>query len=80
MIRRSSNPDATALMKKVGLDYIARTLISSRYRLYDPFRNGGLWAGKEYAAVGAWRHAKGVFSGLGWRQGVFPDDLLLIAE
>jgi beta-lactamase class A len=55
MIRRSSNPDATALMQKVGLDYIARTLISSRYRLYDPFRNGGLWAGKEYASVGAWR-------------------------
>jgi len=55
MIRRSSNEDATALMQKVGLDYIARTLISSRYRLYDPFRNGGLWAGKEYAAVGAWR-------------------------
>jgi len=55
MIRRSSNPDATALMEKVGLDYIARTLISPRYRLYDPFRNGGLWAGKEYASVGAWR-------------------------
>jgi beta-lactamase class A len=55
MIRRSSNSDATALMHKVGLDYIARTLISARYRLYDPFRNGGLWAGKDYAAVGAWR-------------------------
>jgi beta-lactamase class A len=55
MIRRSSNPDATALMHKVGLDYIARTLISPQYRLYDPFRNGGLWAGKDYAPVGAWR-------------------------
>lgn len=55
MIRRSSNSDATALMHKVGLDYIARTLISSRYRLYDPFHNGGLWAGKDYASVGAWR-------------------------
>ena len=55
MIRRSSNPDATALMQKVGLDYIAQTLISARYRLYDPFRNGGIWAGKEYASVGAWR-------------------------
>jgi beta-lactamase class A len=55
MIRRSSNTDATALMHKVGLDYIARTLISPRYRLYDPFRNGGLWAGKDYAPVGAWR-------------------------
>jgi beta-lactamase class A len=55
MIRRSSNPDATALMHKVGLDYIAHTLVSARYRLYDPFRNGGLWAGKDYAPVGAWR-------------------------
>jgi beta-lactamase class A len=55
MIRVSSNTDATALMEKVGLDYIAQTLISPKYRLYDPFRNGGLWAGKEYAAVGAWR-------------------------
>lgn len=55
MIRRSSNPDAAALMRKVGMEYIARTLLSPRYRLYDPFRNGGLWAGKEYAQVGAWR-------------------------
>jgi len=55
MIRRSSNPDATALMHKVGLDYIAQTLISPQYRLYDPFRNGGIWAGKDYAPVGAWR-------------------------
>jgi beta-lactamase class A len=55
MIRRSSNPDATTLMHKVGHDYIARTLISPRYRLYDPFRNGGLWAGKDYAQTGAWR-------------------------
>lgn len=55
MIRRSSNPDATALMHKAGLDYIARTLLSPRYRLYDPFHNGGLWAGKDYAPVGAWR-------------------------
>jgi len=55
MIRRSSNPDATALMHKAGHDFIARTLISPKYRLYDPFRNGGLWAGKDYASAGAWR-------------------------
>ena len=55
MIRRSSNPDATALMQKVGLDYIARTLIAPRYRLYDPRRGGGLWAGKDYAQAGLWR-------------------------
>jgi beta-lactamase class A len=55
MIRRSSNPDATELMHKVGHDYIAQTLISPKYRLYDPFRNGGLWAGKDYAQATAWR-------------------------
>ena len=55
MIRRSSNSDSTALMHKVGKDYIARVMLSPRYRLYDPFHNGGLWAGKDYAAVGAWR-------------------------
>lgn len=55
MIRRSSNADSTTLMHKVGKDYIARVMLSPRYRLYDPFHNGGLWAGKDYAAVGAWR-------------------------
>jgi beta-lactamase class A len=55
MIRRSSNSDSTALMNKVGKDYIARVMLSPRYRLYDPFHNGGLWAGKDYAPVGAWR-------------------------
>jgi beta-lactamase class A len=55
MIRRSSNHDATAVMHKVGHDFIARTLISPKYRLYDPFRKGGLWAGKDYAQAGAWR-------------------------
>jgi beta-lactamase class A len=30
-------------------------MLSPRYRLYDPFHNGGLWAGKDYAPVGAWR-------------------------
>lgn len=55
MIQRSTNDDSTALMHKVGKDYIARVMLSPRYRLYDPFHNGGLWAGKDYAAVGAWR-------------------------
>ena len=55
MIRRSSNSDSTTLMHKVGKEYIARVMLSPRYRLYDPFHNGGLWAGKDYAAVGAWR-------------------------
>ncbi|MCL4686035.1 serine hydrolase [Myxococcota bacterium] len=55
MIRRSDNGDSTTLMHKVGKDYIARVMLSPRYRLYDPLHNGGLWAGKDYAAVGAWR-------------------------
>ncbi|HEY8493106.1 MAG TPA: serine hydrolase [Myxococcota bacterium] len=55
MIRRSSNVDSTRLMHKVGKDYIARVMLSPRYRLYDPYHNGGLWAGKDYAPVGAWR-------------------------
>src|SRR5690606_1777680 len=55
MIRRSTNDDSTALMHKVDKDYIARVMLSPRYRLYDPYHNGGLWAGKDYAAVGAWR-------------------------
>jgi beta-lactamase class A len=55
MIRRSSNSAATALMERVGRDYIARVMLSPRYRLYDPLHNGGLWAGKDYAKVGAWR-------------------------
>jgi beta-lactamase class A len=55
MIRRSSNSAATALMERIGRDYIARVMLSPRYRLYDPLHNGGLWAGKDYAKVGAWR-------------------------
>lgn len=55
MIRVSSNSAATAMMEKVGKDYIARVLLSPRYRLYDPRHNGGLWVGKDYAKTGVWR-------------------------
>ncbi len=55
MIRVSSNPDSTALMQKVGKDYIAEVLRSPQYRLYDLTHNGGLWAGKDYASGGLWR-------------------------
>lgn len=54
MIRRSDNHAATELMERVGKKYIARVLLSPRYRLYDPQRNGGLWAGKDYAKAGLW--------------------------
>jgi beta-lactamase class A len=55
MIRESSNQASTELMTRVGKEYIARVLLSPRYRLYDPKHNGGLWVGKDYAQAGLWR-------------------------
>jgi len=55
MIKVSSNRFATEMMHKVGKEYIARVLLSPRYRLYDPLHNGGLWVGKDYAKAGLWR-------------------------
>jgi len=55
MIRISSNSDATALMQKVGKQYIGEVVRSPRYRLYDAAHNGGLWAGKDYASAGLWQ-------------------------
>ena len=48
MIRNSSNEAATEMLNRVGKDYLTKLLQSSRYRLYDPDKNGGLWVGKEY--------------------------------
>lgn len=50
MIRYSSNSAATAMIKKVGGEYINTVLRSPKYRLYDTRYNGGLWVGKEYAS------------------------------
>jgi len=55
MIKASSNTYATEMMHQVGKAYIARVLLSPRYRLYDPEHNGGLWVGKDYAKAGLWR-------------------------
>jgi beta-lactamase class A len=55
MIRYSSNAAATAMLNKVGKQYLADLLESPRYHLYDRKRNGGLWVGKEYAHAGAWK-------------------------
>ncbi len=55
MIKVSSNRYATEMMNEVGKEYIARVLLSPRYRLYDPEHNGGLWVGKDYAKAGLWR-------------------------
>lgn len=50
MIRHSSNSAASAMLQRVGTEYLARVLQSERYRLYDPAMNGGLWVGKPYGA------------------------------
>jgi beta-lactamase class A len=54
MIRRSSNEDATVMIHRVGVENIARVLMSPRYRFYDPDHNGGLWIGKDYGNAGLW--------------------------
>ena len=55
MIRFSSNTDASWIMERIGKPYIAQLLQSPQYRLYDPDRGGGLWAGKNYGSGGVWR-------------------------
>ena len=55
MIRHSSNAATTKMMHRVGKENIAHVLLSPRYRLYDPRRNGGIWVGKDYAKAGLWR-------------------------
>jgi len=49
MIRESSNTAASSMLQKVGTEYLASVLQSTRYRLYDSAMNGGLWVGKPYA-------------------------------
>jgi beta-lactamase class A len=55
MIRHSSNVAATAMIHRVGVENIARVLMSPRYRFYDPDHNGGLWVGKDYGKAGLWQ-------------------------
>lgn len=55
MIRQSSNPATTEVMHRVGKENISRILRSSRYGLYDPNHNGGLWVGKDFAKAGLWK-------------------------
>jgi len=55
MIQRSNNRSTTEMMHRTGKKYIARVLLSPRYRLYDPRHNGGLWVGKDYAKSGLWK-------------------------
>ena len=54
MIRYSSNQDATALLRRVGMERLAEILQDGRYgKLYDPAYGGGLWVGKEYGKTPA---------------------------
>lgn len=55
MIRQSSNPAATEMIRRVGRDYINALLRSPKYRLYDEAHNGGLWVGKEYGRGAAYQ-------------------------
>ena len=55
MIRNSSNEAASDILDRVGMDYLAEVLQSSRYRLYDPEKNGGIWVGKKYGKAPAWQ-------------------------
>jgi beta-lactamase class A len=55
MIQRSNNRSTTEMMHRTGKKYIARVLLSPRYRLYDPRHGGGLWVGKDYAKSGLWK-------------------------
>jgi beta-lactamase class A len=48
LARYSSNTDASRAIQQIGFEYIAGVLTSSKYRLYDPQQNGGLWLGKAY--------------------------------
>ncbi len=52
MISKSSNPAATRMMDRIGIDKIEDVLTDPRYELYDPKYGGGLWVGKRYAKKG----------------------------
>jgi beta-lactamase class A len=55
-VKVSSNRDATALMKKVGIERIAEILQDPAHgKLYDPAHGGGLWVGKYYSKEPAWK-------------------------
>ena len=56
MIRKSSNADATAVLRKVGIERLAEILQDERHgKLYDPEQGGGLWVGKAYDKSPAWQ-------------------------
>jgi beta-lactamase class A len=53
MIRHSSNPYATELLRLVGIKQLADILRDPKYgALYDPEYGGGLWVGRAYGKGG----------------------------
>jgi beta-lactamase class A len=55
MIRISSNQAASEMLRRVGPNRLACILQTSKYSLYAPQFNGGLWCGKEYGKRRAWK-------------------------
>jgi beta-lactamase class A len=58
MIRQSSNTDASFWIQRLGYGFIAQTLASEPYRLYDSETEGGLWLGKAYGPSGLRHHVE----------------------
>lgn len=54
-VRNSSNTAATELIRRIGIERLAKILRSDEYRLYDPEHNGGLWVGREYSKTPVWQ-------------------------
>ena len=55
-VRKSSNPDASAVLRKVGIERLAAILQDERYgKLYDPEHGGGLWVGRAFDKSPLWR-------------------------
>ncbi len=87
MVRKSSNPDASAVLRKVGIERLAEILQDERHgKLYDPEHGGGLWVGKAYDKSPVWRRdpLQGLSHGAsalqvarlyyGWLNGTLVDD------
>lgn len=56
MVKKSSNADATAVLRKVGIARLAEILQDERHgELYDIERGGGLWVGKAYDKSPVWK-------------------------
>lgn len=56
MVNKSSNADATSVLRKVGIERLAEILQDERHgKLYDIDRGGGLWVGKAYDKSPVWR-------------------------